>query len=216
MDAGLNHVAELFLAAFEGTGLGDAPPIKDENTGEDMGDALDTLALDESRQYKLKISKYTKTAVAGVKEPLFFGMLVIGNKCREPLLHHYRFLCKKLSDSSMHVVELVNGHTDQIVDEFGELLNTLPTWLGECIGLVTSIKSCAVAMNENVHANLWLASLAILLHNFAAFERRVVRQFKRRVTGLKKSGPGRFLFFLSGMTISQSDVCVVLLLYHYL
>ena len=93
MEAGLTNIAQLFVAVFEGVITRD-DAITDQAETDEV-EAIDGLAVDESRQYKQKISKYIRNSLAGVKETIFFVLLMGGNKCREPLLHHYRFLCKK-------------------------------------------------------------------------------------------------------------------------
>ena len=189
IEAGIHHVSQLFVATFEGDasinepsaaildGDGDGENAKDDQ----VTDALDELALDESRAYKQKISKYIRSSLACVKDMMFFSMMLVGHKCREPLLHHYRFLCKKLTPTSIHVVELVTYHLDTICTEFDALLGSFFEWVGNTMVSVEAIPTCN-PMTESDRMAITLGSLAILLHNAGCFDRRIVNQFGRRAT----------------------------------
>ena len=178
---GLQHVSQLFIATFEGeSGLSTGQPaIEDTISGEQDGaGVLDELAVDETKAYKQKISKYIRSSLSCVKEALFFAMMLLGHKCREPLLHHYRFLCKKLTDTSMHVVELVTGHIATICSEFEALLACTHEWSGDITRAVGGIHTCH-SLDDNDRMYITLGGLAILLHNAACFDRRIVKQFAR-------------------------------------
>ena len=176
MDAGLQNVSELFLAAFSNSSDAGLAAITDE--GND-GEVLDALALDESRQYKQKISKYIRSSLNCAKNSVFFAILLIGHKCREPLLHHYRFLNQKLTDTSMHLVEFVSTHMDTIQCEFEDLLVSIGVWATQAVGTSQSIPTCD-PMTEVDRDYTLLAGLTILLHNAAAYNRRVLRVFNRQ------------------------------------
>eukprot|EP00435_Cladocopium_sp_Y103_P052304 s292_g16.t1 len=184
MEAGLGNIAQLFVAVFEGVVKTGNGALTDESTHLAGVEAIDGLAVDESRQYKEKISKYIRNSLAGVKESIFFVVLLGGNKCREPLLHHYNFLCKKLTDTTMHVVEFVVLHIAVIQGEFSELLATFLDWGHEILAQVGDIGTCkSLASDDDGDCAdkpfMTLAMLAILLYNAAAFDRRVVRVFSR-------------------------------------
>lgn len=69
MKAGLINVAQLFVAVFEGVTTRD-DAINDQAETDEV-EAIDGLAVDESRQYKQKKSKYIKNSLAGSRK-LFF------------------------------------------------------------------------------------------------------------------------------------------------
>ena len=183
MEAGLGNIAQLFVAVFEGVVKTGNNAISDEAAHLAGVEAIDGLAVDESRQYKEKISKYIRNSLAGVKESIFFVVLLGGNKCREPLLHHYHFLCKKLTDTTMHVVEFVVSHIAVIQGEYNELLATFLDWSHEIIAQVDDIATCKPLASDDAdggqRAFMTLAMLTTLLHNAASFDRRVVRVFSR-------------------------------------
>ena len=178
---GLQHVSQLFIATFQGeSGLSTGQSaIEDTISGEQDGaGVLDELAVDETKAYKQKISKYIRSSLSCVKEALFFAMMLLGHKCREPLLHHYRFLCKKLSDTPMHVVELVTGHITTICSEFEALLACTHEWSGDITRDVGGRHTCH-SLDDNDRMYITLGGLAILLHNAACFDRRIVKQFAK-------------------------------------
>lgn len=176
MEAGLTNIAQLFVAVFEGVITRD-DAITDQAETDEV-EAIDGLAVDESRQYKQKISKYIRNSLAGVKETIFFVLLMGGNKCREPLLHHYRFLCKKMLDTSMHVVEFVTSHLETIRSEFHDLLSTFVEWSENILEQASDIRTCA-SLDGDDRTFMTVSLLTILLHNAAAFDRRVFRVFSR-------------------------------------
>lgn len=172
-------MSDLFVATFEGTQLEEVPAIADGDDSQNK-DTLDELALDESRTYKQKISKYIRSALACVKEALFFGLMLVGHTCREPLLHHYRFLCKKLCPTSMPIVDLVTHHIGTICSEFDDLVSSLPNWTIAILTQLEDFSKCS-PMTQEDRIGLVLSSLSILLHNAGAFDRRIVKQFARPV-----------------------------------
>ena len=188
MEAGLDHVSQLFVATFEGFPDGGPPAVEDGINPGDPAieasemDALDELALDESKAYKTKITKYIRNSLACVKEAMFFTMMLVGNLCREPLLHHYRFLCQKLISTSMHVVDLVTSHLQTIECEFNELLETFEDWSQKLVTTVRGITTCHPLNAEDLTV-VSMACLSVLLHNAACFDRRIIRQFSRHDTG---------------------------------
>ncbi len=183
MKCGLNHVSEVILATFDkpnastpAAALSDVPGVAHDANA--TTEALDELSLEETRVYKEKLSKYIKRSIEAVKEPLFFGLLLVGHRCREPLLHHYRFLCKKLKSTSTHVIDLVTSHIDTIRGEFDELMASMNDWITKVLSEVKSIPACS-HMSDTECDYLILGSIAILLHNAAAFDRRTVKPFGR-------------------------------------
>ena len=84
MEAGLDHVSQLFVATFEGLPNSGPPAVEDGVNPDEPAiddrehrkvsdmDALDELAVDESKAYKNKITKYIRNSLACVKESMFF------------------------------------------------------------------------------------------------------------------------------------------------
>ena len=190
MEAGLDHVSQLFVATFEGLPNSGPPAVEDGVNPDEPAiddrehrkvsdmDALDELALDESKAYKNKITKYIRNSLACVKESMFFTMMLVGNLCREPLLHHYRCLCQKLTSTSKHVVDLVTSHLQTIQGEFNELLESFRDWSQKIVTTVNGITTCHQLDVEDFTV-VTMACLAVLLHNAACFDRRIIRQFSR-------------------------------------
>ena len=106
-------------------------------------------------------------------------MLMVGNYSREPLIHHYRFLCK--SDFSFHVVKLVSTHIPTIASEFHDCLRSLSTWVQNILDVVRNIPVLSTPVTDCLASQAFLAALMIVLHNAAAFHRRVTQTFSRQV-----------------------------------
>ena len=162
-----------------------------DGTGETSGDVLDELALDDSTYYKQKITKWVKNALHTVGDSSFWFMLFVAHKTRNPLLHFYRILCvnfKGVTDSGrMPVVELVSYRIDTIRQEYDVILQRFHEWTKQAksFAKTNSESLCfdsgaaASGSKDITDASLFGLAAALLLHNAAAFDRRVARLFNR-------------------------------------
>ena len=148
-------------------------------------DPLDELALDESKHYKQKISRYIKNSLTCVSDPAYWFILWTSNHTRKPLLHFYRFLCVKHTSTRLHVVELVGQRLDLVMAEFNQLVASFDSWIDAAFTFMSlenrsemaldDLLASASCTQETLHA----VAASLLLHNAAAFERRVSRYYQR-------------------------------------
>lgn len=197
LETGAQNVRKLFKAVFDK----DRQKLETPNAAEaveDQKDALDELALDEARIYKQKISKYIRRSLISVEDQRFWFCMHMANKTRGPLMHFYRILCTKrgktVAKPRMLVVELVGHRIQSIEREFGSLVVSFHTWVRASLDFAATINR-EVDDHDSNHEPLDLVSQdsnrvgsllldlasASLLHNAAAFNRRVVRVFSRRL-----------------------------------
>ncbi|CAJ1440642.1 unnamed protein product [Effrenium voratum] len=139
-------------------------------------DALDELSLNESMHYKEKVSKYLRNSLMCVQDAMFWFLMAVANKCREPLLHFYAWLCQPSSDDNFRLVQLVTSHIAIIRGEFDALCASFDQWTNEALTKALSIFG-ASEFSEREKGFLLTSALLILLHNAAAFNRRVARKF---------------------------------------
>lgn len=183
LETGADNVRQLFKAVFDKHC--DNPEAV--NAVEDQKDALDELALDEARTYKQKISKYIRRSLISVDDQRFWFCMHMAHKTRGPLMHFYRILCAKRSRARMLVVELVAYRIQTIEREFGGLVISFHSWVRASLDFAATIGSSddhnVLVCQEPTGTGSLLLDLASasLLHNAAAFNRRVVRVFSRRL-----------------------------------
>lgn len=150
--------------------------------GNDSGEVLDKLSINESVHYKEKITKYIKTTVQCVRDATFWFFMHAGNEMRGPLLHFYAYLNKPESQSAGLVVNLVNSKLDTFAAEFDDLISNFVHHVGAAARFTRSIPESRLCIQNTTLWGDWTTGLlAILLHNAGAFNRRVMRYFNRHL-----------------------------------
>ena len=145
-------------------------------------DPLDELAVDDSKAYKLKISKYIKNSLSCVQDPDYWFIMWVANHTHGPLLHFYRFLCVKLTSGRLHIVELVARRIDIVMGELNELAASADFWIDAAFKFVDRQGSglaepfCWQASSKDTLRHM---AVALFLQNAAVFDRRVARCYQR-------------------------------------
>ena len=151
---------------------------------------LDELSLDDSNYYKQKISKWVMNSLRSVSDGCFWYFLWTAHYTRAPLLHFYRILCIKLDSvkERMPIVELVSSRIQTIQQEFNDVANNFYTWTTDAINFakmetsVLSVGSGSVPGEDTLsEASLLGAASILLLHNVAAFDRRIATLFRKQL-----------------------------------
>ena len=139
-------------------------------------DGLDELALDDSAHYKKQTTKWIRNSLTSVGDPCFWYLMSVAHQTRAPLLHYYRFLCMKQTPNRMAIVELVSQRITLVVAEFNSLLATMPSWTAQAFKVGEEVQARPGVDRD------WLldAAATLLLHNAAAFDRRVRTVFDRQ------------------------------------
>ena len=153
------------------------------NVEASTADPLDELSFDESKLYKVKISKWIKHSLVCVSDTDFWFLLWTANYTRRPLLHFYRFLCAKPNAQRLFVVELVSERVGIAISEFERLLATADHWIGAAsnfAGMERRSADDTDGVIQTSKAVLRELGISLLLQNAASFDRRVARAFRRR------------------------------------
>lgn len=137
---------------------------------------LNELSLNESLHYKEKVSKYLKTTLRCISDPMFWFFMTSGHNLRSPLLHFYAVLCCR--DSK--VVEVINNKLYELAAEFSDLLSGFASHITKAMEFISETPEPGKIQNIQRNVTDWITgSLAILLHNAGSFDRRVINHFTR-------------------------------------
>ena len=150
-------------------------------------DPLDELAVDESKHYKMKISRYIKNSLICVSDPDYWFILWTSNYTRGPLLHFYRFLCVKSTSTRLHIVELVANRIDLVMTEFNNLAASVEHWTTMAFQFMSFHNNHGLDLSDPIQSEgsgtcktiLSCIAISLLLNNAAAFDRRVSRVYRR-------------------------------------
>lgn len=133
----------------------------------------DAIRIDEMAAHRRKLGQWRKKVLDHIGDPLFWAVVRVVRWVHEPTDHFNAFLTKVMPADVLvakgnHVSQIVNGYADGIAKEYEDLLRgTLPE-LADTLPLAIKDKVCHLF-------------LLLLLHHAAAFDRRVVRHFSRRL-----------------------------------
>lgn len=191
IEVGAQNVCKLYQETCGGNGV-----KKDDEVGieqdQEANDALDDLALDDSRAYKKKITRYIGRSLDAVSDVRFWACMHLCHKARGPLMHFYRILNSKGFAGRMRITELVSYRIQAIESEFGALAVSFQTWFSLALDFATGVgavesgggggdadaaRLCVV--DRCAGDRLMDMAAACMLRNVGAFNRRVVRVFKR-------------------------------------
>ena len=94
---------------------------------------IDEMAIEETKAYSEKLSRWRKRAVGCFQDPLWWKTVEIMNSCRQPLSHLSNFLKKNdKADEFGCVARLACGKAGVINDEFGTVWGKLEA--SGCLG----------------------------------------------------------------------------------
>ena len=177
-------MAHVFQEVFGNTSLGTKGAICDgdgesevkQPGGTGDSDVLDELSLNESQHYKMKVSKYLTTTLRCINDNFFWFYMYCTNTLRNPLLHFYAHLSTPTSRSDFLVVNTITYKLTELADEFNTLFNRFIEEINDAMKFAATIGGAGAGEAWQD----WISgSLAILLHNAGAFNRRVVTYFNR-------------------------------------
>ena len=174
LEAGPRHVFELLHRAFGQDGAKTSQAAITD--GDQLGSVLDELSLEDSKAYQAKASKYKKTALTCVADPMFWCVMKLANLTREPLLHFYRILNKAPEPASMPIVDMVSRNLSRLQAEFLQLIRTSRSWVAE------AVTACRIQEgHEDLNSFAQDLGLLLVLHCAASFDRRVVQPLQRTI-----------------------------------
>ena len=164
--------------------------------GEDAADhaiVLDDMKEHDTDAYRLKLSKWSQSAMNTITSPIFWCLLYLCRALRSPLRHFMLFVQKgaKLGDC---MFSLVTMKLDEFTAEFRALFEKLPEIVDKALQLSGCFHETKGLSHADVIRMRYIALRLLLLH-WAAFRRRIIRplqQYPMKLFWLIKSHPKRY------------------------
>lgn len=124
LKAGIPQLAQAFRAMF--TADPDLLCVDGESQDGPLTDgAIDTLSLEETHVFKVRMGKWRRHAFEVLQDKLFDRLTSVMNETRQPWMHLSHFLKKKAVDpnsSELHLRSLVCGKAQALQDEFTTMI----------------------------------------------------------------------------------------------
>lgn len=99
----------------------ESKPVKKQNQKNDDGNLiLDTLSLEATRDYSVKMGRWRKRALDVTGSYLYWCCMLVMHTAREPLIHFSNFLKQKHADK-IKITELANGKTKSILNDLWQI-----------------------------------------------------------------------------------------------
>ncbi|CAE7466629.1 unnamed protein product [Symbiodinium natans] len=193
-----DFVVRVFLATFATRQFNDQMCDNGDGNEQQLARAAncdDELGMDETRHYRLKVSKWIKGSLMCLQDPLFWFMMFAANMAREPVRHMFGILSSYSAQISARVrapnastgecaelpiVNFVTRRLDEINREFAALRAKVPDWTHATLQVLRTM----ICWNEETalqsHAMEAIAVKLVLL-NHASFKRRVYSLFSKKL-----------------------------------
>ena len=155
---------------------------------------IDEFAMEERQAYQAKVSKWLRGSMVCLSDCTFWFLIHAANEARKPLTMFYSHLCVDSSHaayrndgptSELPIVKLITQRIEEVHAEFRRLLETLDTWTDALISAArTACAPLASGPGPTSSLNAKDAkglALRMVLHNQAAFDRRIVRLLQARL-----------------------------------
>ena len=130
------------------------------------------LDSDDREQYRMKMSKWASGTWAAVSNSLFWLLLHLGSKSREPLTHFFSWM-QRYSKKRM-LLRLVTGQAEIFMNEYSNLLQTLEDWFQSAVA-----EAGAQDLPLDVLQLLRGFALKLVVNGAGSFHRRIVLLVQR-------------------------------------
>lgn len=137
------------------------------------GHPVDEVALDEYRDFQVRMGRYMTSANQVVKDAVFWFMVLASFVCKEPLIYCYAWLQKPQEQA---ILTFVTGKAFEFLQQLQSLASDL-TWVSACL----RESGADASLTPEAQSALTGAALKIALHNAAAYERRIYEYVTARL-----------------------------------
>ena len=135
---------------------------------------LDTEGADETRAYRIKLSKWYQGTFDCIQHPIFWYLIAICRCLRGPLRHFFAFVLDnaRQRNSGRALLQLVTGKLDELHDEFRVLSQNI----GQIITGAMEMSGCdrLFADDPDGKASLALIAQKVLFQQWSSFQRRIL------------------------------------------
>ena len=135
----------------------------------ERAEPLDADAQDDNNLYRLKLSKWFATTFFSIASDIFWFLLFVSNKIREPLRHFFHYMMKHTSDRCLF--RLVTLKVSQFRKDLTNLAIELPAFLQSTLELTGCDK-----LSEETQNKLKLVAFQLLWRQARALDHRIFQR----------------------------------------
>ena len=150
----------------------DAAGVGENQQTERGADAEAIADGDDSAAYRIKLSKWYSTTFHAISNPVFWFVLEVSHRAREPLRHFFHFLQRHSSDKRL--LRLVTQRLACFRAEWVLLLLNMPVWLDEALQ-----NSGCQNLSASTQGKLKMLGCKLVFKLGHAFEMRIVKRVDR-------------------------------------
>lgn len=127
--------------------------------------AVDEIQLDEMKAFQQRMTKYMSSATSTISNPVFWFLLHVSFVTKEPLISCFGWLQKYRQAA---IIEFTTSKCNEFAEQLRQLVID-QSWIDWCLD-----ESGARNLSREIVLDLTLAAVHIAVHNYTAFERRIV------------------------------------------
>ena len=143
---------------------------------------LDTESADDTRVYRIKLSKWFQGAFDAIQHPLFWFLLYVCRCMRGPLRHFFAFvqLESKNCNAAQLVQQLVTGKLDEFLNEYRILYDRM----NDIVLKAMELSGCDSLFRDDTEGQAALSLLArkVCYQQWASFQRRICYPMKQQLS----------------------------------
>ncbi|CAE7562245.1 unnamed protein product [Symbiodinium sp. CCMP2592] len=165
-------VLSKYVKANPAKQAGNATPATSAGKPDKSSSAEALLDSDDREQYRIKMTKWAAGTWAAISNSLFWLLLHLGSKSREPLTH---FFCWAQKYSKRRMLQrLVTGQADIFMSEYNQLLESFEDWYEMAVR-----EANAQDLPKEVAQLVRTFALKLVVHGAGSFHRRIVSVVQR-------------------------------------
>ena len=134
---------------------------------------LDTESADDTRVYRIKLSKWFQGTFNAIQHPLFWFLLYVCRCMRGPLRHFFAFvqLQSKNCNAAQVVQQLVTGKLDEFLNEYRILYDRM----NDIVLKAMELSGCDSLFKDDMEGQAALSLMArkVCYQQWASFQRRI-------------------------------------------
>ena len=155
-----------------------------ERDADETAVALDELGCDDSKAYRIKLSKWKQGTMQAIMCPVFWFLIGMCRIIRSPLRHFMLYIQRQAAEcAGESLFHLVTGKLDEFNRDFQRVFDQLPDLFKKAV----EISGCSKLPDKEID-NLHMLVRKLLLQTWSAFRRRVAKPLSQclvDICGLK-------------------------------
>ena len=139
------------------------------DVAEDQADQDHNPLVDDTQAYKIKLSKWYRTTFHAIASKMFWFLLHVCHRAREPLRHFFAFMQKHSSDQCLFT--LVTSKIHAFKHDSLRLVLEMPHWLQAALD-----KSGCVTLSSDVQGKLKLLAAQLVFKQIRSLDLRILKR----------------------------------------